>query len=266
MKDLKRYVLLVFAAFLILSAPVARSVEAQATEVVIRAKARDGKFIGSSVGGAWVRIRNADSGVILAEGLTAGSTGNTELIMSEPHRRYMQIADDATAAFRATLQLIEPTFVTVEVSAPHIKRQARTLSQTQVWLIPGRPITGDGLIIEVPGMIVDVLSPQTHRYVPLSEGPFAITANVVMMCGCILTSGGVWNGDAIEVTALVDRNGQRTASIALKMQKQMNTFSAPFAPSEPGDYRFTVYAHDPKTGNSGVAQTSFIVTANAKTK
>jgi hypothetical protein len=259
MKIVCRYMSVALLAALGLSPAVAVSLETQATEIVVRAKARDGKFLGTSVGGAWVRIRNADSGAIMAEGLTEGGTGNTDLLMKEAHRRYMPIAEGA-AAFRAKLELSVPTFVTVEVLAPYIKRQARTSSQTQLWLIPGRPVSGDGLIVEVPGMIVDVLSPQTHRYAPLSEGPFAITANVVMMCGCILTSGGVWDGDAVEVTALVDRNGQRLASIPLKMQKQMNTFSASFAPTEPGDYRFTLYAYDPKTGNSGVDQTSFVVT------
>jgi hypothetical protein len=227
----------IFVVMLGLLSPPVFGDEPLATEVVVRAKARDAKFIGSSIGGAWIRIRDADSGVILAEGLTEGSTGNTDLIMREPRRRYMPIAEGA-AAFRAVLKLSRPTLVTVEVEAPYIKRQARTVSQTQLWLIPGKPIGGDGLIIEVPGMIVDVLSPQTHRYVPLRDGPFSITANVVMMCGCIFTSGGMWDGDAIEV----------------------NTFSAPFTPTEPGDYRFTVYAYDPKTGNSGVDQTSFVIT------
>jgi hypothetical protein len=231
----------------------------QATEIVVRAKARDGKFIGTSIGGAWVRVRDADSGVILAEGLTEGETGNTELIMRDPHLRHTRIAEGA-AAFRAVLQLSEPKFVTVEVASPYTQRHARTLSQTQLWLVPGKPIADDGLIIEVPGMIVDVLSPTTHRYAALSEGPFEIKANVVMMCGCIFTPGGVWDGNAIEVAALVDRNGKRLATISLAMQKQMNTFTASFAPTEPGNYRLTLYAYDPKTGNSGVDQTSFVIT------
>jgi hypothetical protein len=229
------------------------------TEIVVRAQARDGKFIGSSIGGALIRIRDADSGVILAEGLTEGSTGNTDLIMRQPHRRHMPIAGEA-AAFRAVLKLTRPTFVTIEVEAPYIKRQARTLSQTQLWLIPGKPIGGDGLIIEVPGMIVDVLSPQTHQYVPLKNAPFTIKANVVMMCGCVFTAGGIWDGDAIEVTAIVYLNDRQIATVPLEMQAEMNTFTASFAPTEPGNYRFTVYAYDPKTGNSGVDQTGFVLT------
>lgn len=259
MHALNKYFAALVIATLSVSPWTVSADEPLATEIVVRAKARDGKFIGSSVGGAWVRIRNADSGAVLAEGLTVGETGNTELIMREPHGRHTRIADGA-AAFRAVLQLAEPTLVTVEVTAPHIKRQARTLSQTQLWMIPGRPIGGDGLIIEIPGMIVDVLSPQTHQYVPIGKGPFEIKANVVMMCGCVFTAGGTWDGNAVEVTALVHLNGDRIASIPLKMQSQMNTFSAPFTPHEPGNYRFTVYVYDPRTGNSGVDQTSFVIT------
>ena len=43
------------------------------TDIVVRAKARDAKFIGSSIGGAFIRIREADTGKVLAEGLLYGS-------------------------------------------------------------------------------------------------------------------------------------------------------------------------------------------------
>lgn len=230
----------------------------QATDIVVRAQARDAKFIGTSVGGAWVRIRDADSGAVLAEGLTEGDTGNTDLIMREPRQRYAKIGDGA-AAFHTSLQLSEPTLVTVEVSAPYIKRQARVLSQTQLWLIPGKPLNGDGLIVEVPGMIVDALSPQTHRFVHLGEAPVEVTANVVMMCGCGITAGGLWDANAMEVAAWIYRDGEKVATLPLKIQKQASTFSAAYTPSQPGAYRVLIYAYDPRSGNTGVDQTSFVV-------
>jgi hypothetical protein len=229
-----------------------------ATEVVVRAKARDAKFIGTSVGGAWVRIRDADSGAVLTEGITEGGTGNTDLIMKAPKTRYSTLGDGA-AAFKATLMLERPTLVTVEVLAPYIKRQARTVSQTQVWLIPGKPMPGDGLVVEVPGMIVDILGPGTHLYTSLKQAPFEIKANVVMMCGCILTAGGLWDGNKMEVAALIERDGQPYRTLPLAMQEQMNTFLATFTPDAPGSYHITVYAYDPQTGNTGVDQTSFVV-------
>lgn len=229
-----------------------------ATDIVVRAKARDAKFIGSSIGGALVRIRDADSGVILAEGLTEGSTGDTDLIMKQPYSRYTSIAEDA-ASFRATLDIDKPVFLTIEVLAPYIKKQARVLSQTQTWLVPGKPITGDGLIVEVPGMIVDILSPQTHRVASPADSPFEIRANVVMMCGCSVTDGGLWDGSKMEVVAIVSRDGAPYKRVPLQIQETMNTFSARFKTGEVGVYQLTVYAYDPRTGNTGVDRMSFVV-------
>ena len=56
-------------------------ISATETKVMIRAKARDAKFIGTSLGGAHVIVRNKLNRQILAEGNTTGSTGNTDLIM-----------------------------------------------------------------------------------------------------------------------------------------------------------------------------------------
>ena len=50
------------------------------THIIVRAKAKDAKFIGSSLGGAYVIIKNKMTGEILAKGKTQGSTGNTDLI------------------------------------------------------------------------------------------------------------------------------------------------------------------------------------------
>jgi len=228
------------------------------TEIVVRAKARDAKFIGTSIGGAMVRIRDADSGEILAEGLTRGGTGNTEIIMEQPRGRYDAIAEGA-AGFEATLDISEPVFLTVQVLAPYIKKQARVLAQTQTWLVPGKPIGGDGLVVEIPGMVVDVLSPQTHFYTTADKSPFEIRANVVMMCGCPLTDGGLWDGSQIEVAAIVKKDGEPFKTLPLEMQDTMNTFSAPLATAKPGVYEILVYAYDPKTGNTGVDRASFIV-------
>ncbi len=58
--------------------------EPQATEVVVRAKARDGKFIGSSIGSAWIRIRDADNGMLMAEGPTEGGQASWSRAESPP--------------------------------------------------------------------------------------------------------------------------------------------------------------------------------------
>lgn len=232
--------------------------EAIPTEITVRAQARDAKFIGSSIGGAMVIIRAADTGEILAKGLTQGSTGDTGKIMKTPRERYLPIATEA-AHFTATLDISNPVFLTIEILAPYIKKQARVVAQTQTWLVPGKPINGEGLIVEIPGMVVDLLNPQTHLYTGLDQSPYEIRANVVMMCGCSITEGGLWDGSTIEVVAQVKKEGKIFATVPLKLHDTMNTFSALFSTDTPGVYEILVYAYDPKTGNTGVDRSSFIV-------
>jgi len=226
------------------------------TEVVVHARAKDAKFIGTSMGGALVRIRDADSGRILAEGATSGSTGNTEKIMQQPHTRYGDISEGA-AAFTATLDIDTPQFLTIEVLAPQAKKQAQVLAQTQTWLVPGKPIDGAGLLVEIPGFVIDVLAPQTHSSV--DGNAVAIRANVVMMCGCPLTAGGLWDGSALDVGAIISRDGKPFKTVPLAMQQQPNTFAGQLSSLAPGVYRVQVYAYDPKTKNTGLDQTTFIV-------
>ena len=43
---------------------------AEPTEITVRVMAKDSKFIGTETGGAQVTLRDADSGEVLAQGLT----------------------------------------------------------------------------------------------------------------------------------------------------------------------------------------------------
>ena len=74
-----------FLAVILLAVIVSFGVsEAVQTNVIIRAKSKDAKFIGTKMGGAMVVVRDSETGKVLAEGLTAGSTGDTGKIMMEP--------------------------------------------------------------------------------------------------------------------------------------------------------------------------------------
>lgn len=233
------------------------AIQAQETEVMVRVRSKDAKFIGSSIGGAKILIRNAETGELLTSGMTRGSTGNTELIMQQPHSRNQRLTDEETAGFLASLDLEEPVFVTVEAYAPYTKKQARVVSSTQLWLLPGKNITGEGLVLEVPGFVVDILSPQTHERIN-QDSRIRIEANVVMMCGCPVTPGGIWDADKYEVEAHLTREGILVKELDLRAQKKSSTFSAETT-LEPGLYELLIYAYDPVHGNTGVDRTNFIV-------
>lgn len=153
------------------------------TIVMVRARTKDAKFIGTSMGGAQVVIRKADSGEVLASGLTSGGTGDTRRIMIDPLVRGARLTDASTAGFEARLDLSEPTFVTVEVSGPMGQLQSVAKATVQTWLIPGRNVTGDGLMVEIPGFAVHVAAPRANEVVALDGGKARVplVANVVMM-------------------------------------------------------------------------------------
>jgi hypothetical protein len=241
---------------------LATAAHAADTRLVVRARARDAKFIGTSIGGMLVVVRDAQTAQVLAQGLTAGSTGDTQRLMKQPHARGASLADAESAKFEATLDVTEPRLVTVELSGPQGQRQAQVTTSTQLWLLPGKHIDGDGLILEVPGFIVDALAPQAHERHPLAAGKtltLPLRANVVLMCGCPTEPGGLWDASKYELQALVKRNGQPLTSVPLKYAGKTSTYEGELSLQQKGAYEVIVTAYDPATGNTGVDRTTVVV-------
>jgi hypothetical protein len=231
------------------------------TKVVVRAKSKDAKFIGTSMGGAHVTIRRSDDGRVVAEGLTQGGTGDTTRLMVEPLQRGRPLADASTAKFEASIDIDAPTLVTIEAQAPFAQRQSLITSSTEIWLIPGKHVLGDGVILEIPGIAVDVLSPQTPEDVALGDKSVVIpiTANVVMMCGCPIEPDSLWKALDYEVAALVKRDGVPVQTVAMAYAGKRNTFEGRLEVTKKGLYELVVYAFHPSTGNSGVDRATIAV-------
>jgi len=228
----------------------------QSTSVVVRVKAKDAKFVGTSMGGAHVMVKDAQTGQTLAKGLTEGSTGDTEKLMRRPRKRYADISTPDAAKFKATLTLEEPVFVTVSATAPGVQRQSQATVSTQLWLIPGKDFTGDGIILEIPGFAIDILQPQAHEVT--QEDSITIRANAVMMCGCPISPDGLWDSNEMEFTAIISQKGQEIARKEMAFAGKSSTFEVDFSPEGSGVYQVTVYGFDPRSGNTGVDKTSFI--------
>lgn len=231
------------------------------TRVVVRARAKDGKFIGTSMGGARVVLRDAETGQVMASGLTTGTTGDTQRLMKQPHVRGTPLADEQAARFETVLNLDEPRLVTVEVSAPEAQRQASIRTSTQVWLLPGKHLQGDGLILELPGFVVDALAPQAHERIKHTGGKLTVPvrANLVLMCGCPTEPGGLWDSSRYELQAVVKLEGKLLTSVPLSYVGKTSTFAGEIPVQQKGVYEVTVTAYDPVTGNTGVDRTSFLV-------
>ena len=234
--------------------------EAIPTTIVVRVKSKDAKFIGSSMGGALVKIKNKDTGEILAIGYTEGTTGNTKTIMSGPISRGQTISDDASAKFTTTLNIEKPTFVEVSAYGPVAQRQsANSVSLTQ-WIVPGRHIMmGDALVLEIPGFVVDVLSPPTHLKLNGAPQVVPIRANVTMMCGCPIKPNGIWDANKFDITAILQKDGEKLEEIKLTYSGETSQFSASYTALDSGTYTVLVYAFDESNGNTGLDRTTFLI-------
>lgn len=128
------------------------------TTVTVRAISRDAKVIGTQVGGARIVIREVESGRVLAEGVQLGGTGDTRAIMVEPHARFGQeyAAGEGTAAFVATVDIDRPTMVEVSAVGPLKFPEAQQRTSKTLLLVPGQHITGEGILLEIHGFVIDV--------------------------------------------------------------------------------------------------------------
>ena len=250
------------AAFCILGLALAGPAWAEPTEITVRVISRDAKFVGTSMGGVLVTLRDADTGELLAQGTTQGGTGDTGRIMGEG-KPGMTLSTPDAAKFSATLELEEPRRIEVRAFGPLAQRQGANEVSAVQWVVPGKDLTGgDGWLLEMPGFIVDVLEPPAH--LKLADVPQTITlmANVTMMCGCPVTPGGHWDANRYEVGALIERNGKPAGEADLGYAGSASQFSGTLTVDQPGAYEATVYAYDPRTGNTGVDHVTFVVTAD----
>jgi hypothetical protein len=236
------------------------SASAEPTEITVRVLGKDSKFIGTSLGGARVILRDADTGEILAQGVTEGSTGDTARIMHEDAGRRATLSDDRAAKYTATIDIDEPRRIEVEAYGPLAQTQSANRTTATQWVVPGEHITGgDGWVLEVPGYVVDVLAPPAHVKLPSDTATVNLRANVALMCGCPILPGGLWDADKLTVRAQVTRNGEKLTPIDLAFAGETSQFAATVPTPEPGIYDVTVYAHHPGNGNTGLDRTTFIV-------
>lgn len=248
---------LVLALAAVLASP---GLQAEPTNITVRVVSRDAKFVGSSMAGVRVTLRDTLSGEILASGTTTGSTGDTKLLMHESDGRRAVMVDENAAAWRTTLEIDEPRLVEVAAVGPLGQMQAANRVSATQWVVPGRHLDGgNGWLLELPGFAVDILAPPAHVKLTGAVTEVEVRANVVMMCGCPIEPGGLWDANAYEVRALVRRDGETIGSHALAYAGQTSQFATEIPVDLPGLYEVTVFAYDPANGNTGLDRTTFFV-------
>ncbi len=223
------------------------------TILIVRVVSHDAKIIGSNVGGARIVIQDASTGEVLAEGIQEGSTGSTDRIMSMPaYRDSTRYDTDGAAAFEASLNISEPTQVVITAYGPLGTPHAIQQSSKTMLVLPGKHVTGEGILLELNGFTVELLeaTAMTQRV--------KVTARVTMLCGCPTAPGGMWNSNDITVEARLESNGRVFArqrlSYAGKTSEYTSTIEAP-----PGLYDLVVTAADASKGNFGMVRGTALI-------
>lgn len=227
---------------------LATAAAAEPTPVMVRAISKDAKFIGDSMGGVKIVLTDARSGAVLAEGLTTGGTGDTDRLIVNPRVRRAPLATPDAAGFLATLDIDAPTLVRAEANGPIGKPWAQATVTSTMWILPGKAVTGDGWVLELPGLVVE------PAWTALGNGQASLSAKVTLMCGCPITPGGHWDAARYDVRATLTMAGRTVQSAKLDYAGAASTFGVAFPKLAPGVYRLLVTAHDAGSGNTGVVE------------
>lgn len=244
------------------------------TPLTVRAQARGGKFLGDDVGGASVVVRDALTSEVLATGITRGDSGTlgsayqagasqqTIVTPGTPPAVAWLTASSTTSGFTAELALERPTPIEVSVYGPLGGLQSARRATAVQSIVPGRPLPEPGWVIELPGLMVQVLEPPTHRQLAAPSGTVGLAANVTMMCGCPIENGEPWIPSDFEVVAEVRRAGwseTRRVPLTFSAEEAPSIFRGEVAVDAPGDYEVWITAVQKSTGNAGAGLVTFIV-------
>ncbi|WRH76436.1 MAG: hypothetical protein RSE16_02915 [Sphingobium sp.] len=222
---------------------------AEPTSVTVHAISQDAKFIGDSMGGVEVVLRDAKTGKELAKGITAGDTGDTNKIMEAVGRSPMRTSPGA-AHYSTTLDISVPTLVRVELRGPLGRPLTMQSAMSDRWLVPGiSAVAGNAWVVELPGLAIEMDDIST-----LTQGQATtLTAKVSLMCGCPIADGGLWDAADYQVVAILRQKGQPTERIPMFFSVAPGQFTGTMLPNFSGKGELWIIARNKRTGNTGAA-------------
>ncbi len=225
---------------------------AEPTEVVVRVISKGAKFVGSDIGGARVTIKELAGGKVLAQGTTEGTTGDTDRIMRRAHAVGEPRSDGGSAKFAATLDLDKPVYAEIRARGPIGHEASANEVSATMWLLPGRHLRqGDAVLLEIPGLVVDLAEPELKK----DEGKAMLRAKVTMMCGCPFTPGGLWDADKLALEGLLLKEGKAVERFRLGYAGEASRFAAELKLPPKGEYEIEVRGFDQAFGNTGLGRT-----------
>ena len=162
------------------------------------------------------------------------------------------------AGFLAVLNLDKPTVVEISAEGPLGSPQADQRATKTMLLVPGEDVMGEGVLLEIHGFIVKMLTPATDGQVKLGS-PFETKVTVNMTCGCPIEPGGLWDANKFRVVARMVREGKIESETPMQYAGVVNTFKGDIPVSNPGQVELQVLAMDPDNANFGLTKQNITI-------
>jgi len=235
----------------------------QPTTVLVRVVAHGAMVLGRDVGGARVTITDVATGRILATGLQQGDSGDQNQIMRTPRMMEEPIySSRPSAAFTATLDLQQPTFVEVSAEGPLAYPAALQKATKTLILIPGQNLTHDGIVLHLYGYLVEINQPKPQESL-IAKEDITLRASVRTLSGSAVRPHGDWDSRKILIYGEILVGDRIVERLQMFYDEASRTFQAPFFVPPPTDapdgITLRVVAADPAGGNFGVDQATFAI-------
>ncbi len=223
------------------------------TTISVRALAYGGKFVGQHVGFAQIDIYGPDDPAtplasgLADQGLVAGTDGSgvVSFIMGQPYPWGYPIRADQATEFTAEIPLTEPTVLTFVATSEADPRISTSVSRL---MMPNISATGAaGVVLVLQGLLAGLTAPTPTTAITAGT-PATITAQVRMMCGCLIDNL-FWPAANFDVQAAISSGGE-TLLLPLSYNGSPSYFSADYTFPAAGDYQISVTATE-MNGNCG---------------
>lgn len=233
------------------------------TTILVRVVAHGSMVLGKEVGGARITIADAATKQILATGLQQGEAGDQNQIMRTPHLMEEPLySSRPAAAFTATLDLLRPTLVEVTAEGPLAYPAAAQRISTTVWLIPGKDLTQDGIVLTLYGYIVQIEHPTPGESL-MAKDDVPLRVSVRTLSGALVRPHGDWDSRKTHIYGEVMIGDRVLERLQMFYSGERATFEAPFFVPLPKDapdgITLRVIAADPAGGNFGIGQSRYPV-------
>ncbi len=253
------------------------------TSITVRVQAKGGKFLADDIGGSEVTIRDAQTGERLGGGLALGTDSGNLSSTYTPNASLSAIVtppvppaklpiiqwlstDANTSGLTVSLPISRPTLLEVSAFGPMAGLQSAHRAVAMHWIVPGQTLNqGPGFVVELPGLLVQVMEPATHLTILSNDLPYTVpfAVNVTMMCGCPIDIGQPWIPSDFTVTAAIGPVG-KPATKTLKLGfpgkvPSLFTGSWVLPAKSTGFYQAVITAVQHSTGNTGTGTVTFFV-------